>query len=75
MINWIKIEDGLPSVKLMIKMDILILREDKSFAAGVFYCNDCGGIDGMRFNGTSKAIELWKFKPTHWAIVDLPEGD
>lgn len=68
MINWIKIEDEqAPRAR-----DILILLDGNMFGVG-YFLYDGDNIIGMKFNGTVKAIDSWIRKPTHWAIVDLPE--
>lgn len=73
MTKWIKISEELPTVKAMLKKDILILRENKTFATGVFYYDRGGNIERMNYGGTGKHIDDWRYKPTHWAAVDLPE--
>lgn len=73
--KWINIKDQLPPVKLMLERDILIFRENGTFATGVFYYDEYGNIEHMTFNGTGKCIELWKFKPTHWMEIETPKTD
>lgn len=74
MINWIKIEDEFPPDGLMDRQDILILLNNGNIGIGHFFYKD-GEIERMSFNGTGKHMDFWGYlKPTHWAIVDLPEG-
>lgn len=72
--EWIDVDTQLPAVKLMTDRDILIYRNNGTYGVGVFYYDHYGNIESMNYNGTSKHISLWAFKPTHW--MDLsPPGD
>ena len=73
--QWISINDQLPTLDLMVEQDILIWLEDNSFGAGVFYYEGNYVIRGMRFNGVTKHIDMWKRQPIYWMIVDPPSGE
>ena len=48
--------------------EVLFLLEDGSMQVG-YYIN-CGSYTRLKLGHTSKDIELWKVRPTHW--ISLP---
>lgn len=73
MINWKKTSEELPHEELMAQQGVLILLNNKAIGVGYFFYEN-GRISAMKFNGAVKRMNLWGgLKPTHWAMVDLPE--
>ena len=67
--KWINLKENKPSIDLMINRDVLIRRSNGSFSNGVFHYDENQKIYSMSYGGTTKHLDLWKYKPTHWLDV------
>ncbi len=73
--EWISINDQLPTKEWLIEQDILICLEDGSIGMGSFFYEGNYVIYGMKFNGTTKHMSMWYSQPIWWAVVELPPQD